>query len=70
MVSEGEPPKGEDHLSMPARVLGGRRVQHDGREGPYVVNPGGLGVECGDAVSSVESGGMGRLGDYRGCPKG
>jgi hypothetical protein len=58
----GGAPKGEDHLSAPARVVGGRWVQHDGHEGPNVVNPSDLGVECGDGVG-VESGGMGELGD-------
>jgi hypothetical protein len=53
VVSEGEAPKGEDHLSAPARVVGG----HDGHERPYVVNPSGLGMESGDGVG-VESGGM------------
>jgi hypothetical protein len=62
VVSEGEAPKGEDHLSTPARVVGGRRVQHDGHEGPYVVNPCGLGMESGDGLG-VESGGMGEHGD-------
>lgn len=69
MVSDGEPPKGEDHLNAPERVVGGRQVQHDRHKGPYVVNPSGLGVECGDGVS-IESGGMEGLRDYRGCPKG
>ena len=62
MVSESEAPKGEDHLSVPARVVGGRWVQHDGHEGLYVVNPNGLGMECGDGVD-VESVGMGERGD-------
>jgi hypothetical protein len=62
MVSEGEAPNGEDHLSTPSRVVGRRRVQHDGHEGPYVVNPSGLGMECGDGVG-VESGGMRERGD-------
>ena len=62
MVSEGEAPKGEDHLSTPARVVGGRRVQHDEHEGLYVVNPSDLSMECGDGVG-VESGGMGERGD-------
>jgi hypothetical protein len=60
MVSAGEPPEGEDHLSAPARVMGGLWVQHNGHEGPYVVNPSDQGVEGRDGVS-VESGGMGRL---------
>jgi hypothetical protein len=62
VVSKGEASKGEDHLSAPARVVGGRRVQHDGHEGPCVVNPSGLGMECGDGVG-VESGGMRERGD-------
>jgi hypothetical protein len=62
VVSEGEASKGDDHLSAPARVVGGCQVQHDGYEGSYVVNSSGLGMECGDGVG-VESGGMGKRGD-------
>jgi hypothetical protein len=47
---------------MPAGVVGGYRVQHDGHEGPYVVNPSGLGMECDDGAN-VKSGGMGERGD-------
>jgi hypothetical protein len=36
MVVEGVAPQGED-LPSPARVVGGRRVQNDGHEGPDVV---------------------------------
>jgi hypothetical protein len=60
VVGEGETPKGEDHLSTPAKVVRGRRVQHDGHEGPNVVDPSSLGVECGDGVG-VEPRGMGVL---------
>jgi hypothetical protein len=69
VVSKGEASKGEDHLSAPARVVGGRRVQHDGHEGPCVVNPSGLGMECGDGVG-VESGGMRERGDLPPPPPG
>jgi hypothetical protein len=59
VVGESIPPKHED-LTPPTRVVGGRRVQHNGHEGPNVVHPGGLSVESGDMVS-VESRGEGGL---------
>jgi hypothetical protein len=65
VVNEGEASKGEDHLSAPARIVGGCQVQHDGHEGPYVVNPSDLGMECNDGVG-VESGGMGEHRDLPG----
>jgi hypothetical protein len=64
MVSEGEPPKREDHLSVPARVVGRRRVQHNGHEGPNVVKLGGLSVEGGDGVG-VEPGDVVSLKGHR-----
>jgi hypothetical protein len=54
VVGESIPPKCENDLSLTTRVVGGRRVQHNGHEGSNVVNPDGLSVEGG-----VESGGGG-----------
>ena len=51
--------KRED-LTPPTRVLGGCRVQHNGREGLNVVHLGSLSVESGDVVG-VESKGEGGL---------
>jgi hypothetical protein len=47
------------------RLVGGRRVQH---EGLYVVNPSGLGVEGGDSVD-VKPRAMRRLRDHQGSRK-
>jgi hypothetical protein len=49
---------GEEDLSPAARVVGGRRVPHDGHERPDVVESDGLCVEGGDVVG-VESRGEG-----------
>jgi hypothetical protein len=49
--------KRED-LTPPTRVLGGCRVQHNGREGLNVVHLGSLSVESDDVVG-VESKGEG-----------
>jgi hypothetical protein len=69
VVSKGEPPKGDDHLSAPARVVGERWVQHDGHKGPYVVNPSGLGMEGSDGVD-VKSEGVRILRNHQGTLKG
>jgi hypothetical protein len=57
VVVENIAPHGEEDLPSPARVVGGRRVQHDGYQGPNVVEIGSLGVESGDVVG-VESRGV------------
>jgi hypothetical protein len=54
VVGESLPPKHEKDLTRPTRVVGGRRVQHNGHEGSDVVQSGGLGVESRDVVG-VES---------------
>jgi hypothetical protein len=61
VVSESIVPKSEEDLPPPKRVVGGCPVQHDGHEGPNVVESGSLGVESGDVVD-VESRGVGGLG--------
>ena len=61
VVGERIPPKREEDLTPPMRVVGGRRVQDDGHEGPDVVEAGGLCVE-GDDVVGVESRGSGASG--------
>jgi hypothetical protein len=61
MVGASVPPKREKDLIPPTRVVGGRRVQHNGHEGPNVMHCGGLSVESGDVVD-VESRGEGALG--------
>jgi hypothetical protein len=66
VIVEGVAPQGEEDLPSPARVVGERLVQHDGDEGPDVVETGGLGVESGDVVS-VESRGVGSLRGGRWC---
>jgi hypothetical protein len=58
VVSKGKPPKCEEHLSTPARVVGGRRVQHNRHKGPDVVNLSGLSVKGDDGVG-VKPGGVG-----------
>lgn len=60
MVGEIVLPKREKDLTPPMRVVGGRRVQHDGHEGPNIVHPGDLSVESGDVVG-VKSRGEGSL---------
>jgi hypothetical protein len=60
VVVEGVAPQGEKDLPPPARVVGGRRVQNDGDEGPDVLKSGRLGVESGDVVG-IESRGVGSL---------
>jgi hypothetical protein len=64
VVDEGESSKGEDHLSAPTRVVGGRRVQHNGHKGPTVVNPVDLSVKGGDGVG-VEPRSVGSLKGHR-----
>jgi hypothetical protein len=65
MVGEGVPPKRENHLSPPTRLVGGRWVQHNGHEGPNVVHPDSMSVEGGDGVG-VEFRGVGGLWSDRG----
>jgi hypothetical protein len=65
VVGWGVSLKRENHLSPPTRVVGGRRVQHNGYKGPTVGNLGGLSMEGGDGVD-VESGGVGSHGSDRG----
>jgi hypothetical protein len=57
VVGESVPPKREKDLTPPTRVVGGRRVQHNRHEGPYVVYSGGLSVESGDVVDVESRGG-------------
>jgi hypothetical protein len=68
VVGEGESLKGEDHLSTPTRVVGGRRVQHNEHKGPDVVNLDNLSMKGDDGVgvepkvwgvSGVTDGGVG-----------
>jgi hypothetical protein len=66
VVDESIVSQGEEDLPPPARVVGGRRVQHDGHEGPDVVETGSLCVEGSDVVG-VESRGEGGLGSGRWC---
>jgi hypothetical protein len=40
MVGGSVPPKRENDLSSPTRVVGGRQVQHNIHVGPNVVHPG------------------------------
>lgn len=58
-------PKREDDLSAPPRVVRGCQVQHNGHEGPRVVDPDDLSLEGGDDVG-VELGGMRSLVGHRG----
>jgi hypothetical protein len=60
VVDESITPQGEKHMPSPARVVGGQRVQHDGDDGPVVLESGSLGVESGDVVS-IETRGVGSL---------
>ena len=50
VIVEDEPPQREKDLSSPPGVVGGRRIQHHGHEGPDVVQAGGLSVESNDEV--------------------
>jgi hypothetical protein len=50
VVDEDEPPQREKDLSSPTGVVGRRRIQHHGHEGPDVVQSGGLSMESGDEV--------------------
>jgi hypothetical protein len=68
VVGESIAPKSEEDLPLPTMVVGGCRVQHDGQEGPDVVESGSLGVEGGDVVD-IESRGAGGLQGGRRCLK-
>jgi hypothetical protein len=59
VIVKDEPPQRED-LSSPTGVVGRRRIQHHGHEGPDVVQAGGLSVESSDEVG-VEVRGVGVL---------
>jgi hypothetical protein len=50
VVVEDEPPQREKDLAAPAWVVGGRRIQHHGHEGPDVVQTRGLSMESSDEV--------------------
>jgi hypothetical protein len=66
VIVEDETPQREKDLSAPTGVVGRRRIQHHGHEGPDVVQSSGLGVESSDKVG-VEVGGEGvRRGFHRG----
>jgi hypothetical protein len=60
VVVKDEPPQREKDLSSPPGVVGRRRIQHHGHEGPDVVQAGGLSVESSDEVG-VEVRGVGVL---------
>jgi hypothetical protein len=60
VIVKDEPPQREEDLSSPTGVVGRRRIQHHGHEGPDVVQTGGLSVESGDEVG-VEVRGVGFL---------
>jgi hypothetical protein len=60
VIVEDEPPQREKNLSSPPGVVGRRRIQHHGHEGPDVVQAGGLSVESSDEVG-VEVRGVGVL---------
>jgi hypothetical protein len=66
VIVEDEPPQREKDLSSPTGVVGRRRIQHHGHEGPDVVQSSGLSVESSDEVG-VEVRGKGVLrGFHRG----
>jgi hypothetical protein len=65
VIGEDVPPQCEKDLSSPTGVVGGRRVQHHGHEGPDVVKSSGLSMESGDVVDVEARGGDG-LWDHRG----
>jgi hypothetical protein len=66
VIVEDETPQREKDLSSPTGVVGRRRIQHHGHEGPDVVQSSGLSVESSDEVS-VEVRGEGVLrGFHRG----
>ena len=60
VIVEDEPPQREKDLSSPTGVVGRRRIQHHGHEGPDVVQTCGLSVESSDEVG-VEVRGEGIL---------
>jgi hypothetical protein len=60
VIVEDEPPQREKDLSSPAGIVGRRRIQHHGHEGPDVVQTSGLSVESSDEVG-VEVRGEGVL---------
>jgi hypothetical protein len=67
-VVEDVPLQCEKDLSLPTGVVGGRRVQHHGHEGPDVVKSSGLSMESGDVVDVEARGGDG-LWDHRGSSR-
>jgi hypothetical protein len=60
VIVKDEPPQREQDLSSPTGVVGRRRIQHHGYEGPDVVQSRGLSVESSDEVG-VEVRGVGIL---------
>jgi hypothetical protein len=60
VIVKDEPPQREEDMSSPTGVVGRRRIQYHGHEGPDVVQTGGLSVESGDEVG-VEVRGVGVL---------
>jgi hypothetical protein len=58
VVGESVLPKRKD-LTPPTRIVGGRRVQHNGHKRLDVVRSGGLSVERGDVVGVESKGGLG-----------
>jgi hypothetical protein len=68
VIGEDVPPQCEKDLSSSTGVVGGRRVQHHGHEGPDVVKSSGLSMESGDVVDVEARGGDG-LWDHRGSSR-
>jgi hypothetical protein len=64
VIVEDEPPQREKDLSSPTGIVGRRRIQHHGHEGPDVVQTCGLSVESSDEVG-VEVRGEGVLWGFR-----
>jgi hypothetical protein len=64
VIVEDGPPQREEDLSSPTGVVGRRRIQHHGHEGPDVVQSCGLSVEGSDEVG-VEVRGEGVLRGFR-----
>jgi hypothetical protein len=59
VVIEDVPPQCEKDMSSPTGVEGGRRFQHNGHEGPDVVQSGSLSMESSDVVGVEARGGKG-----------